>query len=178
MDKKGSFKLIFIALFASLLVGVLWDKVAVIKTAGHYVLDPTAGALLGWNLEIGMIILIFIITLVITLLQKYATDQKAIKEMKKEQKALQEQMKEHKNNPQKLMELNKQQMDYFMKMMPMTMRPVIYTTIPIVLFFRWFYDFFNVLGNPKFFGFFSWFWFYILISILFSIILRKALKVE
>ena len=178
MDKQGSFRWIFVVLIASLLIGFLWDAIPFIKNAGHSILDPSVGLLLNWNLTYGMIIIIFLITLATTIIQKYATDQKSIKEMKAEQKKLQKEMKEHKDNPSKMMEFNKKQMEMFWKMMPMTMRPVIYTGVPIVLFFRWFFDYFLVAGNPKFFGIFTWFWFYIIVSIIFSIILRKLLKVE
>lgn len=178
MDKQGSFRWIFIVLIASMIVGLMWNSMPIIKNAGHAILDPSVGALMNWNLTYGMIIVVFLITLVTTIIQKYATDQKAIKELKKEQKELQEEMKKYKGNPEKLMELQKKQMEFFGKMMPMTMRPIIYTGVPIVLFFRWFYDYFSVLGDPKFFGIFSWFWFYLIASIIFSLILRKVLKVD
>jgi uncharacterized membrane protein (DUF106 family) len=60
------------------------------------------------------------------------------------------------------------------------MRPLLYTAIPFVLFFRWFADYFS---NPffaafRFFGFLSWFWFYLIGSIIFSSIFRKVLKVS
>ncbi|MEK6891307.1 MAG: EMC3/TMCO1 family protein [Nanoarchaeota archaeon] len=178
MDKHGSFRWIFIVLIVSLLIGFLWDTIPAIKNSGHAILDPSVGILMNWNMVYGMIIIVFIITLVTTIIQKYATDQKAIKELKAEQKKIQQEMKNHKDNPSKMLEFNKQQMELFKKMMPMTMRPVIYTGVPIVLFFRWFHDYFTLAGDPKFFGIFSWFWFYIIVSIIFSIILRKLLKVD
>jgi len=177
MDKEGSFKGPMIVLVISMLIAAFWNQLDFIRNLVSAALDPTAGFLLNWNLTLGMIILIFIITVITTLGQKYATDQETLREMKKEQKALQEEMKKYKDHPEKFMELQKESMKFMMPMMKLGMRPIVYTGIPLILFFRWFIDFFTLLGNPKFFGFFSWFWFYLLGSIIFSSILRKIWKV-
>jgi uncharacterized membrane protein (DUF106 family) len=177
MNKEGGFKGIFIVMLISLGIAFFWESASFIKNSAHYILDPSVGALLNWNLTWGMIIIILIIALFMTLVQKYATDQKTLKELKEEQKELQKEMKKFKDHPEKMMELQKKQFEFIPKMMKMSMRPLIYTGIPLILFFRWFMDFFSVLGNPKFFGFFSWFWFYLLGSIILSSILRKLLKV-
>ena len=177
MNKEGSFKGIFIVMFIALMIAFFWERISWIRNAAHSILDPSAGILLGWNLTLGMTIIIILITLIMTLVQKYATDQKTLREMKKEQKELQEEMKKAREHPEKMMELQKKQFTFLPKMMKLSMRPVIYTSIPLILFFRWFMDFFNVIGNPKFFGFLSWFWFYLLGSIIFSSILRKIFKI-
>ena len=177
MNKEGSFKPIIFVMLASLAIAFFWDKLSFISDSVHTVLDPTAGGLLSWNLTVGMIILVFIITVLTTIVQKYATDQKTLKELKKEQKILQAEMKKYKEDPAKLMELQKKQFEFVPKTMKLSMRALMFTGIPFILFFRWFGDFFTVLGNPKFFGFMSWFIFYLLFSILFSTIFRKILKV-
>ncbi len=176
-NKKGSFLPIIIVMIASLLIASFWDKASFIKDSVHAILDPTAGVLLSWNIEIGMIFIIFLITLITTLLQKYATDQKALKELKQEQKILQEEMKKYKDNPEKVAELSKKQFEFVPKTFKLTSRAILFTGIPFILFFRWFSDFFNALGNPKFFGFLSWFLFYLIFAMVFSSILRKVLKV-
>jgi uncharacterized membrane protein (DUF106 family) len=175
--KEGGFKAIFIVMTVSLLIAFFWESAPFIKNSAHAILNPTAGVLLNWNLTYGMVIIILIISIFMTLIQKYATDQETLREMKKEQKILQEEMKKYKEHPEKMMELQKKQFEFIPKMMKMSMRPLVYTAVPLILFFRWFMDFFSVLGNPKFFGFFNWFWFYLLGSIIFSTILRKVLKV-
>jgi len=114
----------------------------------------------------------------VTLAQKYATDQVALKELKKEQKAIQKQMKEFKEHPEKLMELQKKQMKLFPKQMKLSMRAIAFTGVPLILFFRWFQDFFTTLGDVKFFGIIgSWFLFYLIIAMVFGSILRKYMKV-
>lgn len=175
---EGSFKPIIIVMLISLVIASLWDRISVIKDSIHAILDPSAGALLLWDVSWGMTIIILVVTLIVTLAQKYATDQEALKELKKEQKAIQKQMKEFKEHPEKLMELQKTQMKLFPKQMKLSMRAIAYTGVPLILFFRWFQDFFVTLGDVKFFGIIgSWFLFYLIIAMVFGSILRKYLKV-
>jgi len=174
---KGGFFPIILITIISLVMASFWDKIPFMKNAVHAALDPSAGALLRWNLTIGMILVVFIITLITTLIQKYGTDQKALKELKHEQKLLQEEMKKYRDNPAKITELSKKQMEFIPKTFKLTSRTILFTGIPFILFFRWFYDFFAVIGQPKFFGFLSWFWFYLIFTLIISSILRKVMKV-
>lgn len=176
---EGSFKPIIIVMMISLVIASLWDKVPAIKDSIHAILDPSAGALLLWDVSWGMTFIILFVTLIVTLAQKYATDQVALKELKKEQKEIQKQMKEFKDHPEKLMNLQKTQMKLFPKQMKLSMRAIAFTGVPLILFFRWFQDFFaNNLGDVKFFGIIgSWFLFYIIVSMIFGSILRKYMKV-
>ena len=106
MNKQGSFWPIILVTVLSLVMAVYWDKIPFVKNAVHAVLNPSAGALLHWNLTIGMLLVTFVITLITTLIQKYATDQKALKELWAEQKLLQEETKKFKDNPEKMSELS------------------------------------------------------------------------
>ncbi|MFH1585435.1 MAG: EMC3/TMCO1 family protein [archaeon] len=179
MNKEGSFKPVFIALALAMLIALSWESVSFVKDTAHSILDPTAGVLLGWNVLWGMILLVTILSLFMSLMQKYTTDQKEIKRLKDEQKDLQKQMKEVKDNPEKVIELQKTMFPLTGELMKHSMRPMIYTTVPLILFFRWFMDYFNqpALEGFKFFGFFSWFWFYLLGSIIIGSFIRKFLKV-
>lgn len=182
MEKEGSFKPIFFVMLASLVIAFFWDRLAFIKDSVHAVLDPSAGVLLNWHLTWGMLIIVFVIGLLTTIVQKYATDQKTLKELKKEQKVLQEEMKKYKDDPGKVMELQKKQFEFLPKTMKLSMRAMIYTGVPFILFFRWFMDFFTAIeeatGAPvRFLGFLSWFWFYLIFTIVFSSIFRKYMDV-
>jgi len=170
-------KLMFVVLILTMIVAFAWESMPVIKQTAHFLLDPSAGKILDFNLTWGMLILVFIITFLTTLVQKYGTDQPALKKIKEEQKILQEEMKKYKDHPDKILELNKRQLEFLPRTMDLTTKPLIYTAIPFVLFFRWFGDYFSVMPDFKFFGFFSWFWFYFVFTIIFSTILRKMLKV-
>jgi len=175
--KEGSFAPVFIAMIISLVIAFFWDHASFIKNTAHAILNPSAGALLDWSLNWGMTLLVLIISIFMTLIQKYATDQKTLREMKKEQKRLSEEMKAVRSNPEKMMELQKESMKFMAPMMKLSMRPIIYTAIPLILFFRWFMDYFATAGGPHIFGVFSWFWFYLLGSMVFSSILRKMFDV-
>lgn len=168
--------LLLLVMLLSIGVASLWNHFDFIKEGVHAVFDPTVGALLDWNKTGGMIIITLVLTLLTTILQKYATDQKTLKEIKDEQKRLQEEMKKYKDNPDKVMQLNKRSMELVGQTMPLTMKPIIYTAIPFVLFIRWFGDYFAV-HTVKILGM-SWFWAYLVLSIVFSSILRKVLKVH
>lgn len=177
MNKQGSFWPIILITVLSLAMAIYWNQIPFVKNAVHAVLDPSAGALLKWNLTIGMLLVLLIIALITTIIQKYATDQKALKELRAEQKLLQEEMKKFRDNPEKMSELSKKQLEFIPKTFKLTSRTILFTGVPFLLFFRWFYDFFSILGQPNFFGFLPWIWFYFIFSIIFSSILRKIMKV-
>ncbi|MFH1325739.1 MAG: EMC3/TMCO1 family protein [archaeon] len=177
MKKEMSMRSLLIFLSLPMAIALLWDIVPQIKNSAHFILNPTAGFLLEWDLTYGMIVIVFVLSLFTILIQKYATDQQTLKEIKKEQKILQEEMKKFREHPEKLAELQKKQFQFIPKTMMISMRAIAFTGVPIILFFRWFSDFFTELGNPVFLGFMSWFWFYFIGFLIFSSIFRKILDV-
>ncbi len=180
MEEKGMtkvFTFMFILMGISLLIVFVWESVPIIKNSVHYVLDPSAGILLNWNTFWGMTLLVLLIAFLTTLVQKYLTDQKSLRELKEEQKELQKQIQQYKHHPEKMMELNKKSFELMPKIMSLTMKGTVFTMIPFILLFRWFMDYFSQLPDFRFFGFLSWYWFYLIFVIIFSSILRKILKV-
>lgn len=175
--KQGSFRSIFFVMLLSMMIAVFWERLDFVRDIVNSVLNPSAGWLLRLNLTIGMLVIVFILSTLMSVVQKYATDQKTLKELKKEQKEMQKEMKTLKEHPEKLMELQKKQLEFLPKMMKLSMRGIVYTSIPLILFFRWFMDYFNSIGDPKFLGFLSWFWFYLITSMIFSNILRKTMDI-
>jgi uncharacterized membrane protein (DUF106 family) len=170
--------ILFLIMALSLGIAFMWNSIPVIKDAVHYALDPTAGWLLNLNFYFGIILISALLTLATTIIQKYATDQETLRQIKAEQKAIQEEMKKLKNQPAKMLELNKKQMEKMPEMMQHTMRPVLYTFIPFVLFFRWFGDYFTGSSmNTIFLIFPRWVWIYLILSIIFNSAFRKILKV-
>lgn len=176
-NKEGSFRLIGIVMALSFAVAIFWNQFSWIKGSVHAILDPTAGVLLDWNTTVGMIIILIVITLITTLVQKYATDQTALKELRKEQKLLQQEMKKYRDHPEKMLELNKKSMEFFPKTMKLNSRAMAVTIIPLAIFFRWFSDYFLLIPDFRFLGFMTWFWFYLVFSLILSAILRKYLDV-
>jgi uncharacterized membrane protein (DUF106 family) len=164
--------IIFLIVFLiSAYVGSSWDSFPLIKNSVHAVLDPTFGVLLKWNLYIGFILIIALTSLILTLAQKYLSDQKQLRELKKEQKILNEEMKKYKEHPEKLLELQKKQLEFIPKTFELTLKPIMFTSIPIILFFRWFGQYLN----PELGGW--WIFWYIVGSMIFSTIFRKLFDV-
>jgi uncharacterized membrane protein (DUF106 family) len=172
-------KIMFLVMIGSILIASLWNAVPIIKNTVHFIFDPSLGGILKWNITLGMFIITLGITFITSLVQKYGTDQETLREIKKEQKILQQEMKKYKNNPEKMLELNKKQLEFVPRTMDLSMRPLIYTFVPFILLLRWFIDYFSTpaMEGFRFFGFLSWFWFYLIFSIVFSSIWRKVLKV-
>ena len=133
------------------------------------------GSLISWNCEYALILISFIITLIITLIYKYTTNQKMLKETKEELKEMQKELKGLKDNPPKMMEKQKQLMEKNMKMMIHGFKPMLFTFLPIIVMFSWLKNVYDPLGKIMF-GL-SWIWIYIIFSIIFSMVVRKLLKV-
>jgi len=175
--KEGSFRTVFIVMFLSLIIAYYWPNTPWIKDSVHAVLDPTFGTLLNWNLTLGMFGIILLVSLFTTVVQKYTTDQATIRELKKQQKEINARAKEFRHDPAKMMEIQKEVFPISTKLMKLSMRPIMFTGIPFILIFRWYMDVFTAMGDPQFFGFLSWFWFYLIFAIVFGSIIRKLLKV-
>lgn len=173
--KEGSFVIIFVVMLASLLIASLWNTVPAIKNSVNAVLNPTAGALLSWHLVGGMTVLVMLLSLFMTIIQKYTTDQETMRQMRDEQKKLHDEMKKHTPGSKEYTDLSMRSMKFMMPMMKLGMRPLVYTAVPIILLFRWFQDYFALVEFK--FWIFTWFWFYLVGTIIFSSIFRKILKV-
>jgi len=135
------------------------------------------GYFINWSPLGGLIIISFIITLLITIAYKYLTDQEVMKSLKLELKELQKEVKEAKNDTARMMELNKRSMEKNMQYMMKSFKPTLITLIPILIIFNWIRNVYNGL-ELNFLGINSWIWIYIIFSIVFSIILRKLMRVH
>lgn len=146
-------------------------------------LDGFFNAVFGWIIDIGtpwsVIILSFIITLFITLVYKFTTNQVHMKEIKDKQKQYQKEMKELKHDPALMMEKQKESMKLTGTYFKQSMKPMIYTFIPIILIFGWMR--LQYPGDVKMLNLgivnFGWLGTYIISSIIFSMVIRKILKV-
>ena len=130
-----------------------------------------------WNIAAISLIL----TLITTIIYKYTTDQKLMKELKDEMKHMQGQMKEHKHDTKKVMEIQKVVMEKNMKYMMQSFKPMLFTFIPIIFIFGWLSNYFKMqaaAGQPfQFLMFTNWIWPYLIFSIAFSMALRKYMKI-
>ena len=133
------------------------------------------GSLIESNPQVGLILIAFLLTLAITLIYKVATNQKEMKETKEELKEMQKELRALKDDPKKMMEKQKELMEKNMKMMGHSLKPMLFTFLPIIIVFGWLRNVYEPLGKIMF-GL-SWIWVYIIFSMIFSILLRKILKV-
>ena len=100
-------------------------------------LDPIFSPLLGMNPLIAVILISLIISIIITVVYKYVTDQKRMKELKDTIKTNQKRMKELKDDPKKVMEVQKKTMEINMELMKHSFKPTIITLLPIIIIFGW-----------------------------------------
>ena len=101
------------------------------------ILNPIFSPLLALPTLWAVIIMSFLISLIITLIYKYTTDQNLMKSLKEEMKELQKEMKELKSNPEGAMQVQKKLMKTNGKYMMQSMKSTLYSFIPIILIFGW-----------------------------------------
>jgi len=100
-------------------------------------LNPILNPLLNLNPLLSIIIISFTLSLVVSLIYKYTTNQKLMKDLKNEMKELQNELKELRNDPKKAMEVQKKAMETNLKYMLHSFRSTLFTFIPIILIFGW-----------------------------------------
>lgn len=101
------------------------------------VLDPILGWVLTMPLWLGILILSFIITVIITVVYKFATDQDEMRRLKEKIKKSQADMKKHKDNPKKLQKIQQETMSVNMKYTMKSLKPTLYTMLPLFIIFAW-----------------------------------------
>lgn len=101
------------------------------------ILDPVLNPLLSLPSLWAIIIISVLVALIMTLIYKWATDQNLMKELKQEMKDLQAEVKKFAHDPNKAMEIQKRMMEKNMDYMMHSMKPTLFTFIPIILIFGW-----------------------------------------
>lgn len=126
------------------------------------------------------LVISIILSLFVSLVYKYLTDQTLMKELKKDLKKYQDAMKEARSDVEKTSELSKKAMSVNMKYMKQTMKPMFITMLPFLLIFYWLRSVFDTtIVIPLSFwpGHLGWVGTYIIFSMVFTTLIRKALKV-
>lgn len=101
------------------------------------ILDPIFNPLLSIKPAYAILIISIIVSLTMTLIYKFMTDQNVMKSLKGRIKDLQKQMKDNKSDTQKVMSLQKESLNLNMKYMSQSMKPTLVTFIPIILIIGW-----------------------------------------
>lgn len=100
-------------------------------------LNPIFSPLLRLPVWLSLFIISGLMSLLVTLIYKWMTDQKMMKQLKDEMKEMQKKIKEVSKNPEKALALQKQAMESNMKYMMQSMKPTLITFIPVILIFGW-----------------------------------------
>lgn len=101
------------------------------------VFNPVLLPLINFNPFLGVLIISLILSLIIVVIYKYATNQIEMKRLKDEQKEFQTKLKSLKDNPTEMMKLQKEAMKKNMDYMKHSLKPTLITFIPILLIFGW-----------------------------------------
>ncbi|PIN90843.1 hypothetical protein COU60_00680 [Candidatus Pacearchaeota archaeon CG10_big_fil_rev_8_21_14_0_10_34_76] len=118
-----------------------------------------------------IVLISLIVSFFISLVNYLILDKDRLREIKRKQKELQIRMKEHKNNPTKQMELSKEMMSHTGEQLRHSFKPMLITFVPVIVAFWWIKD---VFAETTIEG--TWFWWYIISAIVFSLLLRKLFK--
>jgi uncharacterized membrane protein (DUF106 family) len=82
-------------------------------------------------------IIALLVSVIITVVYKFTTNQSLMKDLKDELKELQNEMKELRNHPDKALEVQKRMMETNSKYMSHSLKSTFYTLIPVILIFGW-----------------------------------------
>lgn len=85
----------------------------------------------------GIFILSLIISVIVTVIYKYTTNQELMKRLKDEQKSYSQKLKELRSNPEEMMKVQKEAMKVNMEYMKLSFKPTLITMLPILLIFGW-----------------------------------------
>lgn len=100
-------------------------------------MNPIFDPLLNLDPIWAIIIISVGITTIFSLISKYTTNQKRMKELRNSMKEAQKKMKEHRNDPAKMMEIQKSMMQDNMEYMRHNFKVMLITFIPIIIMFAW-----------------------------------------
>lgn len=96
-----------------------------------------------------------------------------MKEIKQKQKDLQGEIKAHQKagNHEKVLELNKEMMSYVSETLKHSLKPMLITIVPILIFFSYLK---GAFAQTSIAG--SWIWYYLIGAVFSSMIFRKLFK--
>ena len=129
-----------------------------------------------------IIIISLVLAFVSTLIYKYFTNQEEIKRLRERSVEIRKKMTEHKDKPQEVMGLQKESLGISLSLMKQSMKPSLIMMVPYLLIFAWLNNAFppgTVVFKVPLFGWeLGFFWTYFIFIMIFSIALRKVLKIH
>jgi len=101
------------------------------------ILDPVLGWTLMLPMWLSILILSLFVSVVISFIYKYTTNQALMKEWRAELKKARQKMRKLKDDPQKMLQAQSNMMKTQNKLMMHSMRPTLFTAIPMLVLFAW-----------------------------------------
>ncbi len=101
------------------------------------VFNPVFLPLLNLSPVLGLLLLSFLISLLVTYAYKWLTNQTLMKELKEKQTDFQKKMKELRSSPEEMLKVQKEAMKVNMEYMKHSFKPTLFTMLPILLIFGW-----------------------------------------
>ena len=101
------------------------------------VISPVFDPLLNLSPFFGILIISLVISVIVTFIYKWVTDQELMKTLKTDIKELQSEMKKFKQHPEKMMAINKKMMEKNTQYMKHTLKPTLFTFLPLILIIGW-----------------------------------------
>ena len=101
------------------------------------ILNPLLRPLLALGDFWAMTIITLLVSLIVTVIYKYVTDQAMMKQLKEDLKQLQQKAKTHKGDSTKMMAVQKEMMDKNMVLMKHSFKPTLITFLPLILIMGW-----------------------------------------
>lgn len=101
-------------------------------------LDPVMNPLLNLSYLTAIIIVSFFITLIVTLVYKFSTDQEKMKKLKKELNSFNKEIRKlQSKDPKKALDMQAKMMSKNMEYMKHSFKSTLYTLIPLIIIFSW-----------------------------------------
>lgn len=122
------------------------------------------------NPKVSIVLVSVLVTFFMTLVTKFFTDQKRMKELKEIQKQCQIKIKDAKGDLKTQTQIQSEMMSCSLEMMKYSMKPMLITFIPLLILIGFLRGVYSGVFS-------SWIWWYIISGMVSSIVLRKILKV-
>ncbi len=122
------------------------------------------------NPKVSIVLVSVLVTFFMTLVTKFFTDQKRMKELKEIQKQCQIKIKDAKGDLKTQTQIQSEMMSCSLEMMKYSMKPMLITFIPLLILIGFLRGVYSGVFS-------SWIWWYIVSGMVSSIALRKILKV-
>lgn len=100
-------------------------------------LNPIFNPLLDLPVSWAIAIIALIVSVLVTVIYKYTTNQSLMKDLKNELKAFQKEIKELRSHPEQAMAVQKKSMETNMKYMSHSMKSTLFTLLPVIIIFGW-----------------------------------------